>query len=293
MSQKRRKKTGQKVSQPVTLAKELEPAVLPVHEERACEDTEKQGDINNHGGDSRGGYDDGYDDENIAKPVREKKLSKPQTGQKKAFDAECVRKSTLYMGIATAFIVGFFMGTLLPSAVNEGTRHGAVSGGSGVPMQAEHSVPPASVPPSEADNSTVAATGHILALEEAVRKNPKDVAAWIQLGNQYFDIQKPNAAIHAYEHALGIQPDNANVLTDLGIMYRAIGQFEKAVQMFSKASDIDAKHEHALFNTGIVLYYDLGRKVEGRQAWEKLLRMNPEVRVPSGMLLKEMLNDIE
>ncbi len=281
MAQKRRKKTGQKVSQNIASvtppASAVSPEVIasPELKENSSDSTEKQC--------NRGGYDDGYDVADMSPHMSKKMSSVSSVSQEKTSQTAYVHKNILYIAIIGAFVVGLFVGTLLPNTARENTHNGntLVHSNNAVPKQAETSVAAPEV------------TSHILALEEAVRKNPKDVAAWIQLGNHYFDTQKPSAAIHAYEHALEAQPDNANVLTDLGIMYRAIGQFEKAVQAFSTAFAIDARHEQALFNTGIVLYYDLGRKVEGRQAWEKLLRINAEARAPNGVLLKEMLNNID
>jgi cytochrome c-type biogenesis protein CcmH/NrfG len=41
------------------------------------------------------------------------------------------------------------------------------------------------------------------------------VGAWIQLGQVYFETNQYKRAIAAYRKALTIEPDNANVLTDL------------------------------------------------------------------------------
>jgi cytochrome c-type biogenesis protein CcmH/NrfG len=113
------------------------------------------------------------------------------------------------------------------------------------------------------------------ALEVEVMNNPEDTAAWIQLGHVYFDTDKYDKAINAYEKALDLNPINADVLTDLGVMYRRNGQPHKAIEKFDKAVAIDPKHETARLNKGIVLMHDLKDPDGAIQAWEELLEINP------------------
>ena len=65
--------------------------------------------------------------------------------------------------------------------------------------------------------------------------NPENTEAWIQLGHVYFDTNINDKAIVAYEKSLELNPRNANVLTDLGIMYRRNGQPQKAIEKFDEA----------------------------------------------------------
>lgn len=57
--------------------------------------------------------------------------------------------------------------------------------------------------------------GKAKTLEVEVARNPSNTAAWIQLGNVYFDTGNHARAIAAYEKALELSPANANVLTDI------------------------------------------------------------------------------
>jgi tetratricopeptide (TPR) repeat protein len=74
----------------------------------------------------------------------------------------------------------------------------------------------------------------IQTLEEEVAQNPQNVKAWINLGNAYFDKDQYQEAIHAYENSLTIEPNNANVLNDLGVMYRRSKKPLKALEVFIK-----------------------------------------------------------
>ena len=91
------------------------------------------------------------------------------------------------------------------------------------------------------------ATGEELArLEAVVEKEPRNLQALIALGNLYFDSGQPAKAIDAYGRALAIDPRNPDVRTDLGIMYRAVKNYDKAVKEFREAARLDPKHKTAV-----------------------------------------------
>lgn len=108
--------------------------------------------------------------------------------------------------------------------------------------------------------------------EKIVANDPKNVQAWIQLGNDYFDTNQPQKAINAYDKALEIQPDNPNVLTDQGVMYKNVGWYDKAVANFEKAAKIDPKHVQSLYNLGVVYATDLKQPDKAIEAWNRFLQ---------------------
>jgi cytochrome c-type biogenesis protein CcmH/NrfG len=133
----------------------------------------------------------------------------------------------------------------------------------------------------------------IVALQETVAKDPKNVTAWIELGNLLFDAQKIDDAINSYESALKLQPDNANVLTDLGVMYRKKGKAKEALALFNKAQVVNPKHEASLFNAGVVLMHDLNQPKEAKAAWEKLVQLNPSAKTPGGEPVKDLIEKMK
>lgn len=122
----------------------------------------------------------------------------------------------------------------------------------------------------------------ILQHEEEVKQSPDNASAWEHLGNLYFDAGEPQKAVNAYNKVLELTPNNVNVLVDCGTMYRALGEFNKALEYFARALRLDPKHEHALFNSGIVLYYDLNRKQDALASWRTLVDINPKATAPNG-----------
>lgn len=113
----------------------------------------------------------------------------------------------------------------------------------------------------------------------------------MELGNLYFDANKPQDAIRTYTQYLSINPNNANVWTDLGVMYRRVGNPTEAISSFDKAIELDPRHEHSRFNKGIVLYYDVGFQDDGVKEWEELSKINPNFRTPDGNTIADILKN--
>lgn len=130
--------------------------------------------------------------------------------------------------------------------------------------------PPAPQVPS-ADPMQVASK--IQALKDLLKKEPRNLSALVELGNLYFDIDQPREAIEAYSKYLAIGPDNPDVRSDMGIMYRKLGDFDRAIQEFRRAAQSNPKHINSWYNLGIVLLHDKQDIKGAIKAFEEYLRV--------------------
>lgn len=138
---------------------------------------------------------------------------------------------------------------------------------------------------------TLQDTGQIEAqYKDIIAKDPKNYDAIVNLGNLYFDAGKSENAIEMYQKALEINPKDVNVMTDMGTMHRKIGNFDKAVEAFRKAASIDQRHEQSRYNLGVTLYYDKKDLKGAADAWEELLKINPNH--PNTEGLRQMISQI-
>ena len=179
-----------------------------------------------------------------------------------------MKKENVLILIFVSLIVGFIGGVVF-SAYKMGPK-----------MTSQPNMPP-HVHPMDA--------AQLEKLKDAVEKSPKDLAAWIRLANFYFDAAEFDNAIKAYENALNIEPNNADVLTDLGVMYRRNGNPEAALSSFQKAYQIKPGHETAMFNAGVVLMHDLKKPDDAKRIWRKLVEINPNYKTPTGISLQMMV----
>jgi tetratricopeptide (TPR) repeat protein len=112
------------------------------------------------------------------------------------------------------------------------------------------------------------------AIELALNKtenDSKDLEAWRELGNAYYDADMTAQAIAAYDRALAIKPDDTNILNDQGAMYRQSGDFTRALANFEKARAVDRYNLESLYNIGYVLAFDLNQIDKAIVVWRGYL----------------------
>jgi len=121
----------------------------------------------------------------------------------------------------------------------------------------------------------VVVDNEIMRFQESVRKDPKNVDAWIQIGNIMMDTSRFPEAIDAYQKALELNGRNLDVRVDMGTCYRKIGKPDKAVEEYRKVIALEPKHLNAHRNLGVVLAFDLNKKNEAIKEFEEYLKLAP------------------
>ena len=196
--------------------------------------------------------------------------------------------STAILAIVLAFVLGAVVGSVVPQFMQ--------------PQGSPQSAPvAASAPQQTAQSGQQAAQSqvpheqlHVIQdLEKQLAKDPANRELYVALGNACFDAHLHERAIQAYEKALAMNAKDADVLTDVGIMYREAGAFDTALERFRQAQAVDPAHINAAFNEGVVLYYDLQRKPEALARWQRLLEANPAARAPNGKPLADLIKELQ
>ena len=59
-----------------------------------------------------------------------------------------------------------------------------------------------------------------------------------------------------YEKALEVQPNHADALCNLGVIYGEAGNVDREIECYTKALSIEPTHEDALNNAKAALYYE-------------------------------------
>lgn len=201
---------------------------------------------------------------------------------------DTVSRGVAVLGAGLALVVGFFLGF---------TVHGMLLGSPrpAGPDVAVQSQPGATTTTSSTEADTPIseeAAARIRAVERQVQLEPANAAAWTQLGNLYYDTKQPQKAIAAYGRSLSLRPDDPNVLTDQGVMYRKLGDFDKALECFNKAIALDPAHIIAQFNKSIVLEHDKHDKAGALAALKNLAAHNPNAILPGGSTVGQAIQEL-
>jgi hypothetical protein len=182
--------------------------------------------------------------------------------KQKSFDMNLV----IIIGMSS-LILGFILGMFTYHLIMGSDNSGPTQSGGGAPP-ATFAAPAPATPPGQ---SLAKFNAQLKELKTILEADPKNAKAWATMGNIYFDSNRPNESIEAYSKALALSPGNPNVMTDRGVMYRRIGDFTKAVEDFTNASNSDSNHFQSLINLGVVYVNDLNQPEKARIALEKAL----------------------
>jgi len=113
-------------------------------------------------------------------------------------------------------------------------------------------------------------------LRDHVEKNPTDADAIRRLANLNYDIANWARCRELYERYLRLRPGDADVLTDLGVALRGLGQFQDALGRFDQAQQLQGDHWQSIYNEVVVLAFDLKDMPRARQALQRLRQLQPD-----------------
>jgi tetratricopeptide (TPR) repeat protein len=94
-------------------------------------------------------------------------------------------------------------------------------------------------------------------IEGLMASNPNDAGLMAAMGNIYFDASRWQDARNWYEKALQISSGDANILTDLAVVYRNLGEFDRSIELLDQALAVEPGHWQAWYNKVVVFQFDL------------------------------------
>jgi DNA-binding SARP family transcriptional activator len=179
----------------------------------------------------------------------------------------------LFGGLAFGLVAGFGLFRTIATRPTDVPERG----GGGVPSVAGPSAPTDIAMGGGAGAPAAAPMlAQINELKERVQKDPKDFEAWTRLGNLYQDAGMMQPAISFYEKASALKPDDANVLTDMGICYQQQSQYDKSLELFERAQKADASNWQSLYNIVVVAGLRMGRVDRAEAALTRLQQLKPD-----------------
>ena len=138
------------------------------------------------------------------------------------------------------------------------------------------SQPSFAAPKTAEPAAPAAAEGEKDRFTQAIEKNPNDAEAVLLLANLNFDIRNWDRARELYQRHLTLQPGNPDVVTDLGVCYRELGDFKKALELFEQAQTLAPDHWQSRYNKVVVLAFDLKDYAAAERVLDELRRLQPQ-----------------
>ena len=131
--------------------------------------------------------------------------------------------------------------------------------------------------PAAASSGAAAAGNRVAELVRSLERDPENPEILTDLGNAYYDREDWDHAIEAYEKARRKAPKNPNLLSDLGAAHRNRGEFDLAIAFFQKARQADPDHWQSLLNWLLVEAYDRRNPGAAQPLYDELKRRYPDI----------------
>jgi len=126
-------------------------------------------------------------------------------------------------------------------------------------------------------------------LQQQVQADPNNPDAILALAHETYDIaqQVPNPAgsrplwmqardlYTRYVELRPQDPELPNILSDLGVSYQELGEFDQALEIFRRVQGIAPDHWQSLYNQVVVLAFSKKEIEEARRVLAELQRVQP------------------
>ncbi len=113
-------------------------------------------------------------------------------------------------------------------------------------------------------------------LLEKLKTDPKNADLLNQIGTMYRATHQFKTAIDYYQKSLAINPKNAGARTDMASCLYYLGDSDGALAQLDKSLSYDPKHLGTLINIGIIKWKGKNDVDGAVVAWQKALKLNPD-----------------
>lgn len=121
-------------------------------------------------------------------------------------------------------------------------------------------------------------------LQRRLQQTPQDPDLILAVANESFDVaSKAGKAPFVWQMArdhylqyIALKEPNPNVLSDLGVTYRELGQFDDALRIFRQAEQMAPDHWQSQYNQVIVLAFDLKQYDKAQGILDDLQKSHPD-----------------
>ncbi len=180
--------------------------------------------------------------------------------------------------LAVGLLVGYLLRGSAPTppmaqAATADIPHPATSMGA-----AASGAPPAAMPPQQMptlEQMKQMADKQAQPLLAKLKADPNNADLLNQVGMYYRMAHQFKEAEGYYKKSLAINPGNVGARTDLSSCLYYTGDVDGALAELNKSLQYDPKHAGTLFNIGMIKWKAKGDADGAIASWEKLLKLNP------------------
>ena len=109
---------------------------------------------------------------------------------------------------------------------------------------------------------------------QVLKINQNHVDAHNNLGVIFKNLGENEKAINCYQKAISLNPNLVDAYNNLGIIFEQLGQNKKAINFYQKAIAINPNYANAYNNLGVI-FKKLGQNQDAINSYQKAIEINP------------------
>jgi len=126
-----------------------------------------------------------------------------------------------------------------------------------------------------------------------LRNDPNNSDLLNQIGTIYKATHQFKDAISYYQKAVQANPKNTLARTDLASCMYYEGDVDGALKQLQQALTYDPKDANSLFNLGMIRWKGKGDNKGAIEAWNQLLKSNPNIDAPKKSQVEKLLAEVQ
>jgi cytochrome c-type biogenesis protein CcmH/NrfG len=161
--------------------------------------------------------------------------------------------------------------------------------------------------PTNAQPAAGAMGGHLPSLEEMkqmadkkaapllekLKGDPNNSDLLIQVGNIYKSTHQFKEAASYYDKALQIDPKNVAIRTEMASCLYYNGDVDGAISQLQQSLRVDPKDANSLFNLGMIKWQGKQDSKGALAAWQQLLKSNPQLSAERKATVQKLMADVQ
>ena len=175
------------------------------------------------------------------------------------------------------------------------------------PPQPAANAQTAQAAPTNAQPAAGAMGGHMPSLEEMkqmadkkaapllekLKGDPNNSDLLIQVGNIYKSTHQFKEAASYYDKALQIDPKNVAIRTEMASCLYYNGDVDGAISQLQQSLRVDPKDANSLFNLGMIKWQGKQDSKGALAAWQQLLKSNPQLSAERKATVQKLMADVQ
>jgi cytochrome c-type biogenesis protein CcmH/NrfG len=129
-------------------------------------------------------------------------------------------------------------------------------------------------------------------LLDKLKSNPNDGSLLVQVGAIYHTTHRFKEAADYYGRALETDPKNVAIRTKLASSLYRNGDIEGSIEQLNRALTYDSKDANVLFDLGMIKLQGKGDPKGALAAWQRLLKMNPQLSPDRKATVLKLMADV-